>query len=422
MGAPTVNELVGATFFYWQDIGVKVKVKQPVRLSKDGRVMSLITVTYDQMPDSKQILQGEFNYSSLANRKAVAKQLADIAPDPPWSRILESVCQEVLTNINKGEPVEVIEEWQGGPPTFLIKPFIPEFQPTILYGKGGKGKSTLALLMYFGISLPWHDNPLGWEIGTEAKKGLYLDWEADKSSIAYQRKRLEEGIGMPLPPINYLSISTLLPDSIDYIRRAMDETGAEFIVVDSLAGACGGDLNASEPSTRFFNALRMLTTTTLIVAHPPKGGKESESSVSGSAIFENRARSVWECKSVMEEGSSVLDMGLFHRKVNVGTRLKPMGLRFIYTEDSIEVENISVKMIPEFKKSQSIQTQVYQYVCEMPGTITEIVEYLHPVKRNTVEVAIHRLLKDGAIVALSDDRFAQSAQAKNPKRKKVGHG
>ncbi len=33
----------------------------------------------------------------------------------------------------------------------------------------------------------------------------------------------------------------------------------------------------------------------------------------GAAIFEHRALSVWECKGVMEEGSDVLEMGLFHR-------------------------------------------------------------------------------------------------------------
>ena len=416
MPAPIVTDIVGATLFSFSDLGVRVKVKQPVRQYKDGSMKSLLTVIYEKSEDNQQILQGEFNYTSLPIRKAVAKQLDDKVPTLPWHTILEHVCQEITLKQNRGEPLDIIDEYNAEPPQFLVKPFIPMKQPTIIFGDGGMGKSTLALVVYFSAVLPWRDNPLGWAVSAESKKGLYLDWEADRSSIAYQRERLERGLGIPLPPVNYLPCTNIFSESVDYYRRAMDEVKADFIIIDSLAGACGGDLSASEPATRFFNAVRMLKTTVLILAHNPKNVK-GEKTVYGAAIFEHRARSVWECKAVMEEGSDILDMGLFHRKVNIGSRLKPFGLRFEYSPVSITVQSINVKAVPEFRKALSIKAQVYQALCDMHMTVDELTDYLTPVKKNTIEVSISRLKKDGAIVELADGKYAQSAQARNRRHK-----
>jgi hypothetical protein len=168
---------------------------------------------------------------------------------------------------------------------------------------------------------------------------LWLDWENDRHTTGYQKQRFLKGFGTDNIDIAYLHLTRTLAQSIPQIQRKIAELGADIIVIDSLGIAVGGDLNATEPAINFFNALRQLPVTPLIIAHTAKDKNIQRKTVYGNAYYENLARSIWEANKVQENESDQLILSLFQRKAPPFSGYqKPMGFRFMFDSDKIFVD------------------------------------------------------------------------------------
>lgn len=399
MSAPEVHKNKDHTLLNWKQEQLRIIVRR-LRTHKDGRIMGEITITSDapDFDNNHHLHWSEFNFSSITMRRDLARYLEEQYKDFRWKPILEQLCMEITHLARRGEEVKRIST-AGDilPIEYLIDPIIPLRQPTVIFGDGGVGKSTLSLVLYITALLPWTDNPLGLITRDEAStQGLILDWEADENTVKRQLQCLERGLGLTALGVNYLPCSYAFADDLERIQKAISQVGTEFIIIDSLAAAVGGDLNASEPATRFYNALRGLGVTSLIIAHNPKG--DGKKSIYGSGIFEHRARSVWECKGSQRPGENELYVKLVHRKTNISGLHKELGFKFIFGDDSIEVERQDTKDIAELRGNIKAQTRILGYLKEGPATAKDISNMLVDINPAYTRTALSRMRDKDLVV------------------------
>jgi len=271
---------------------------------------------------------GQLNLVALRTRTDFTKRLKSLYPEANWDEVMEAVCMLGLRHLRQGEPVlRLSEQADIQAPAHRLFPLVYDGLPTVLYGPGGIGKSYLAL---FFSMLVDHG---GWEAELCGLPGptLYMDYESDYADLVSRAKKIRQGhpklVGVePL----YRRCHVPLADDLPALQRLVAESAIKFLVIDSLAAACGAELERAETAIRFFNALRSLRVSSLILAHVAKNAEEK--SIFGSVFFSNFARSTWEMKKVQEAGDLVTRIGLYHRKTNLGPLEKPLGFKLRFGE------------------------------------------------------------------------------------------
>ena len=164
---------------------------------------------------------------------------------------------------------------------------------------------------------------------------LYLDYETSSATAARRFNTLYAGFGFEhKSSVLYRFCFQPLASEIQEIQRIASEHGIQLIIVDSAGPACGGEPESASASIQYFAALRSLRATTLTIAHKAKG---SSNGPFGSVYWMNYPRSVYEIKKAQDEGENLIHVGLFHRKVNDGKLLKPMGFKFDFDENAVSV-------------------------------------------------------------------------------------
>jgi 5S rRNA maturation endonuclease (ribonuclease M5) len=315
-----------------------------VREQKDGRMTAEIKIM-TSLPGYEPVLeQTSLNLLSSQARKKLAETLESKCSVENWSKVLDSICQKSIEAFRKGEPV--VEIWtceEAEPPKCLLAPILAEGEPNFIYGPGGSGKSYFALLLGICLQLPWPENPFGFYVQDRTADILYLDWETAADEIRWRTKCLVMGLDLPDFFIKYHRCTMPLADDIESISQKVAETHTRCIIIDSLAAACGGDLNMPEPALRFFRALRSLNVTSLIIAHTPRESM-GEKQIFGSVFFWNYGRSIWELKPETEVGSDSLLFGLFHRKANMSKLHEPMGFRLKFENGATYVERVDSQL------------------------------------------------------------------------------
>ena len=103
-----------------------------------------------------------------------------------------------------------------------------------------------------------------------AGRTLYLDWETDFHDLIMRAKYLQRGHpNLAHTRVRYRRNTLPLAEDLSAIQKAVAEHDIRFVVVDSLAAACGGDLSNPETAIRFFTALRSLRVGSLILPGRP---------------------------------------------------------------------------------------------------------------------------------------------------------
>lgn len=317
MSVPEIICKVGGYEFLWKQELVKILVTH-VKSHSDGRVIGELKIIRIINGKDNHLHQAQFNFIASRSRTELAKVLSTRDDQVDWYSVLEQVSVMTLEKERSGEPLLHLYSGEDiKPPEFLLHPLIIKNYPTVFFGDPGSAKSTLAIILSQIMMLPWEDNPLGFETPEQPIKGIYLDWETDESTIQWQMTCLDRGMqkgGLYLP---YRRCALPLAMDLDQIRKYIDESEAQFIIIDSLGLACGGELKESGPAIAFFTALRQLHTTSIILAHTAKGGENNPNgkasrSIYGSVYFEAQSRSVWEViKDIDGQG---LNLTLNHRK------------------------------------------------------------------------------------------------------------
>src|SRR6185295_13992128 len=127
----------------------------------------------------------DLGLKSDAGQSKLASGLKPLAPSVPWTWLLQKACALVLKRHREGEPLRILTvDTPIEPLTFQVNPLVFRGKPTVLFGDGGLGKSSLALLCAMLVST-------GESIaGVSALPGLplYLDYE-DSYDVHVRRMR-----------------------------------------------------------------------------------------------------------------------------------------------------------------------------------------------------------------------------------------
>jgi hypothetical protein len=348
---------------------------------------------------------GQLNLASAPSREGVVKKLGQIDRGLPWREILEHVCRRGAEVFRAGEPVVcLMPKLRTEARRFLIPKLLVRGETNLGFADGGSGKSTLgavaAVCASSGLALPGFGAP------TERVNAMHLDWEGCVEEHQHVLAKVMAGLGLTEPPpILYRAMTRPLADDAAAIRTEISRHQIGLVIVDSLAPACGAEPEGADAAVRAMNALRSFgQTTRFVLAHVSKASAEQRSGATkpfGSVFVQNLARNVWEIRATQEEDSDDLRMGLFHRKVNGGRLLSPVGLRFTFEPERLLLASVDIGSEPDLVARASLPKRITAALAGGALTVEELAEH---VGANAASVAAKlRALKVKGFVARLDN-------------------
>lgn len=310
-------------------------------------VKHALTFTFDRLHEARGSYHAELTVTlgatvlldavdhSLKSDPAQVKlagSLKTYAASIPWAVLLRKACALVMRRHRRGEPpINLSKHTIIEPLTYAVHPLVPRRKASILFSDGGKGKSTLALMTAMSVAI-------GKGVaGFQALKGraLYLDWEDDLDVHARRLQAIRAGHPeLDAAEVQYQRCCEPLTKLTHDLVRTIQKDSITFVVVDSLLASMAGDASA-EAVGKFFAAIRLFQTETLLIGHTPKTLAEGQehATVYGSVFNQNFARSVWELKTEQEVGENSAILGLFHRKSNLMRKHPPLGLKVTHSNE-----------------------------------------------------------------------------------------
>ncbi|MFC2081924.1 AAA family ATPase [Candidatus Bipolaricaulota bacterium] len=215
-----------------------------------------------------------------------------------------------------------------------IEPFIFDQEAFVLYGEPGSMKSYVALAIALVAALGQAVDGIPF-IPTRQYRPLFLDWETHDREQYRRLTQIGDGFGLQIDNlINYRQCHTTLAADVQAVEGAMSRGGFDFLVVDSLGLAAGGDLMASQSAEGFFRALRKLSVTSLIVAHPAKG-QTRNSSIYGSQFFTAQPRGIAEISKKQVPGAPSGTVTIHHTKSNLSALVSDITLPFEFGDEGL---------------------------------------------------------------------------------------
>lgn len=281
---------------------------------------------------------------------------------PEWTLLIETAAVLVLRRYREGEPLlrlnasTPVEEL-----SYQLNPLVFHRKTTILYGDGGLGKSSLAMLC--GMLVSTGKSLAG--LSAVPGRVLYVDYE-DSWDVHVRRMRAIAACHPELKAadVAYQAHHEPLWNIVPMLLRRVQTEQITFLILDSLAAATCGDSSA-EAATKAFRALRMLNLGALVLAHIPKATEQQqESGIYGSVFFKNFARSTWELRKEQEVGADVSILGLFNRKSNLSRLHLPLGLtvRQNGTNSSMQYEPCDLGETIELAKGLPVASRIVNFL------------------------------------------------------------
>lgn len=379
-----ITQTVSGYHLHFPDQNLTITVYR-IYLHKEGDVSGIITIDEKRKDGDYTLLPlSKFNFSSDSTRARIAKNLTEKNEKINWAEILDMLCQMVQKKALEGDPGEIIEtdDSEITPPVYLLEPVIMKSVPSVIYGDKGVHKTILSLFFACCVSLPWDDNPLGLTTTNKPSKVAYLDWESDRDLTKYNVQRLRKGMDAPYFNFAYRRCKMPLSDDVDQISNFLEKNKSDLIMVDSVGLASGGDLTKPEIAIKFFESLRLLGRTSLLIGQNAKN-EEGKKSMFGSTFWEYCSRNIFELRKAKEGISpDETSVALFHKESNYSGKYDAQGFHLYFTKDSIKIENETVDYA-EFVEKINRQKQALELLKRGALTTEEIKEGLGITRANT---------------------------------------
>ena len=355
---------------------------------RTGETHAEVTVDYADPADPLTQYRTRLNLTSLRSRSDFAKQLASRSSlGMDWLKMIDQAVQWVMAQHRNGEPAVLLPDAEE-PDDSAVSPLPPILAAdgaTILFGDGGASKSWIAL----AIAASLHG---GYDVipGIQPTRTLrtgFLDWEW---SAHVHKRRLRRLLGEDMPGIVYVPCRLSLKEERDRLRRIIRQHRLEFLVIDSVALAAGGEPESAEVAVQFFATLRELDTPSLLIAHVTNAAAKGQADRPfGSAFWHNSARSTWYVKRAEEAVGDSLTVGMYHRKANDERRSGAIGLRWHHDATETFIEQVDALEDPGLESELPAGKRISLYLAKGPKTIHEIVEATG-IKEDTVRKTLQR--------------------------------
>ena len=351
--------------FMWPDDGIEVLLDH-LRIRDDG-VHCWITVSH--MSDE---LYGpiRLNLLSESGREGLRRALKD-RREHDWQSVLDHVARFTVRSFDVAEPrVDVTLHVPTVASPWLVYPFVRSKQPSVIYGDGGTGKSTLAMAIAISLACGKPVVP-GMEVESQAPI-IYGDWETDEDDASEVAQYVARGAGLVIPKDTFIyrRFSGPLPEHVDTLLKDIAETGARMIVIDSAIAAAGEDAHGPDAPRMHYNALRQLGESSLTLTHVPSQSDR----MYGNVMWRNLSRVAWLMESKQDDGANFALLGLYQKKGNRGKSPKPIGLKVTFETQSIAYTHGEIADDPELAKKLSLSERISYVLRSGSMSITDIAE------------------------------------------------
>ena len=368
-----LTETPGTYRVYFKEYGITITISQ-LRTERDEIKGEALIET--NLPGTEpHIHQARFNLTSTTSRKTLQKLCEERLEEIPWHQLIEIASVTVMRKSREGEPtVQLSQVDHQSKLQYRINPLFPEGMMSLMYGPGGIGKSYFAL--WLAAMVDSGLSPPNTNLEVEPGNVLYLDYEEDKEALARRYSQImagaEGGMEPPTDSIRYRFCHRPLSRDLDEIRKIIHEHRIEFVIIDSCVPAVGGEPESADKASEYLSALRSLRVSSLTLAHTSKQGDGPF----GSVFFTNLPRSVFEVKATQEPESDTLHLGLYHKKVNSGRLLKPMGFQLKWAGEALSVRSVQVRDIPDLEEGLPLKERIANILTTGKQTIEDMAEQL----------------------------------------------
>ena len=342
---------------------------------------------------------------------------------------------------NAFEPLKMRREWSQPPPArkWLVDGSLPDGRIALFTGRGGTGKSQLALQLATALSgdLPEDGRREWFEGGPEVQGGqgttVFCTWEDDDTEILHRQLNnpafasagapaFEEAMGGrfvfvdaagrgPLWSVgpSRETFGELSPMGVA-LRAACEASAARLLVVDALASAYGCSEN-ERPSVRAFLSswdrwARDVDCTVLVVAHPPKNTDGADAVYSGSTDWRNGVRSM----ITLDRPKGISDRAVLKcDKLNSAATPNPVALASPRWWQAIEVDPAEIDDANTLEIRESIISTIREHG---PLNRAQIRATLHKGK-TAVDNTLEKMGLDGSL-EMSRDGNAKVYRLANP--------
>lgn len=321
IGVPVAVAIPDGTqvMFSGEDGGVHFEFKNYEATSTKKDVTLSVSVESSDKTRGLPLVQ-RFNLLSVSTKSAFISQLNQaFGKTWNWTLLLSQAVEQVIQANEITKDVRVDFTIPSKQTPFMLFPFIEKGSPNMIFGMGDNGKTFLSLAM--GLSVAFSQEFLGHQSFPPAQtftNVLFIDYENSENLYRNRLKLLAphlrpEELGEKM---FYLQPEQPLYDFTTQLKEYIAKYQIGLIIIDSVAGACGGPLEESETVSKFFNALRRTQTTSLLIAHQSKSSDGT--SPFGSIFWYNQIRNSWHVKKsdVPSEQENIIEVMLKHQKHN----------------------------------------------------------------------------------------------------------
>ena len=367
-----------------------------------------LQVFYRAFGRERPIFTGRLALRGPRNKTDAAKECQDTATSfLEWGDVIQVGCEKALAEFRMGEPFQNISDVERRTHlSYAAWPVVIEHNPSIIFGMGGLGKSLLAVYLGVRVSLGENYNDaLNDGLVIHKKQNvLYLDWEADESEVKDRWASICDGLGVAEPPMRYRRMSGAFASQLEAIRDEVISSEISFICIDSAQPAVGGEAESAQATEEFFEALRDLRVSSIIIAHQSKPQVGLTNNMPfGSTFWWNLGRSIWQIEAEGEGASGQLSVAIIHRKVNSGTKHDALGFEITFTEPRPGINDFSMIRVDKLPLAssdlrESLDTKPYIEATLLDPedaptgelTIEELVKKMPGKKKDTIQQTLSR--------------------------------
>lgn len=357
-------ERIGTELHLRYTLGIDVVVRNVVK-DRAGWPAAEVKIDVDARaaPESKFLtrtggimaFRGRVSLSSQSSKKdtwtTCYNRVGEIEKST-WEALIEDVSDRAISSVQERVKPEQLGKYPTpmDRPKYQVYPLLPSKQPTLLWGASDIGKSWLGVYLCALV-----DNGLtNAGMTADAGKSLYVDYETSSESINERVLAVKAGLPDEIPndwTLAYQTARGPLVDWIDDLAGYVDRMGITFVVLDSVGLALAGAFNEGEAVLAFFEAIRQMDATTLLIDHQGKGEDAKDRGAIGSSYKRHMARSVWEMRR--SEGGEKVTIGLYHRKANNSRKSPPIGLTLDILSNNDGVADVAI--FERFKLGESAE-------------------------------------------------------------------
>ncbi len=377
MNKPSQSHEGDALLFEWSEAGRRLRFENHRETA--GAFRAEIWAEYqDDFGDWGVLYWGNHSLADPRSRQDMAT--ATVRKDTGqfnWAHAIDTGCFLAVREWRRGEPVVDLSTISApAQQEYLLWPFLPKNETTVLFGDGGAGKSWFGAVL--GLSVLTGQKVPHCSEATQRGSVLYLDYETTDKE---QRRRVESLLtswsGFPLG-FHHRACYRPIIDDVPFLKAEIQRLNVQLVIIDSLAPACGDDVAKPGVAVAAMNAIRSLDVTRLALGHITKdaaanSGTSQQGTIFGSIFFRNLARNTWEMRGESTEG--INEVALYHRKVNNGPLMrKPLGYTFYFGEESVEIKGTDITNESTLAGTLPVPARVRDALRHGPLTLVELAE------------------------------------------------